>query len=95
MLSLNDVPKSALLVLDHLTKNGPMAPRDIARESKIPLRTVTYALHKLIQQKLLRKVPNLMDMRKQLYHLDQERIRAVEKEINQLRTMVGIHIRAI
>ena len=95
MLSLNDVPKSALLVLDHLSENGPMAPRDIAKGSKIPLRTVTYALHKLIQQKLLRKVPNLMDMRKQFYHLDNERLRAVERDINHLRAIVGIHMRAI
>ena len=95
MLSLNDVPKSALLVLDHLTEHGPMAPREIARGSKIPLRTVTYALHKLIQQRLLRKVPNLMDMRKQLYHLDQDRLRALEKDITHLRTMAGIHMRAI
>ena len=72
-----------------------MAPRDIARGSKIPLRTVTYALHKLIQQRLLRKVPNLMDMRKQMYHLDHERIRAVEKDIRQLRAMAGVHMRAI
>ncbi|TFH08544.1 MAG: MarR family transcriptional regulator [Candidatus Thorarchaeota archaeon] len=95
MLSLNDVPKSALLVLDHLSENGPMAPRDIAKGSKIPLRTVTYALHKLIQQRLLRKVPNLMDMRKQLYHLDSERIRAVEKDISHLRAVTGVHMRAL
>ena len=95
MLSLNDIPKSALLVLDHLSDNGPMAPREIARGSEIPLRTVTYALHKLIQQKLLRKVPNLMDMRKQLYHLDQERIRAVEQDIRHLRAIAGVHMRAI
>lgn len=95
MLSLNDVPKSALLVLDHLSENGPMAPRDIAKGSKIPLRTVTYALHKLVQQQLLNKVPNLMDMRKQLYHLDTERLRALERDINQLRAMTGIHMRTI
>ncbi|TFG31420.1 MarR family transcriptional regulator [Candidatus Thorarchaeota archaeon] len=94
MLSLNDIPKSALLVLDHLTEHGPAAPREIARASKIPLRTVTYALHKLSQQKLLRKVPNLMDMRKQLYHLEVEKIRAIENEINHLRAITGIHMRA-
>jgi hypothetical protein len=72
-----------------------MAPRDIARGSKIPLRTVTYALHKLLNQRLLRKVPNLMDMRKQVYHLDKERIHVLEKEIDQLRVIVGVHMRAI
>jgi DNA-binding MarR family transcriptional regulator len=95
MLSLNDIPRSALLVLDHLTENGPMAPREIAKVSKIPLRTVTYALHKLIQQKLLRKVPNLMDMRKQLYHLDRDRMQDVENDIDRLRMIAGVHLRAI
>lgn len=95
MLSLNDIPRSALLVLDHLTENGPMAPREIAKVSKIPLRTVTYALHKLLQQKLLRKVPNLMDMRKQVYHLDRDRMQAVERDIDRLRLMAGVHLRAI
>ena len=95
MLSLNDVPKSALLVIDHLKENGPMAPRDIAKGSQIPLRTVTYALHKLVQQRLLQKAPNLMDMRKQLYHLNTERLRALEHDINHLRAMVGVHMRAI
>ena len=93
MLSLNDIPKSALMVLDHLTEYGPMAPRDISRGSKIPLRTVTYALDKLLKQKLLRKVPHLMDMRKQLYHLDRDRILAIQNDINHLRAMAGIHMR--
>ena len=95
MLSLNDIPRSALLVLDHLSENGPMAPRDIARESKIPLRTVTFALSKLIKQNLLRKVPHLMDMRKQLYHLDTVRISAIENDIDHLRTIARTHMRAI
>ncbi|MGY5873044.1 MAG: MarR family transcriptional regulator [Candidatus Thorarchaeota archaeon] len=95
MLTANDLPRSALLVLDQLTEHGPMAPREIARMSRIPLRTVTYALHKLVQQNLLRKVPNLMDMRKQMYHPDNDRIRAIESDINRLRIVVGIHMRPI
>ncbi|MCK4566508.1 MAG: hypothetical protein KAU48_04280 [Candidatus Thorarchaeota archaeon] len=70
-----------------------MAPRDIARGSEIPLRTVTFALSKLIKQNLLRKVPHLMDMRKQLYHLDSDRISAVANDINNLRAIAGIHMR--
>ena len=83
------------MVLDHLSENGPMAPRDIARGSEIPLRTVTFALNKLVKQNLLRKVPHLMDMRKQLYHLDPDRIRAIENDIDHLRTIARIHMRAI
>ena len=92
MLNLNAIPKSALLVLDHLSANGPMAPREIAKGSKIPLRTVTFALQKLVQQQILRKVPNLMDMRKQSYHIDQERIRDIESDILLLRAKAGIHM---
>jgi len=95
MFTPNDLPKSALLVLDHLTEHGPMAPRDLSRESKMPLRTVTFALKKLVRHRLLRKVPNLMDMRKPLYHANVERIREVEAEIERLRLMVGLQMRPI
>ncbi|MFW9786938.1 MAG: hypothetical protein ACFFE2_11885 [Candidatus Thorarchaeota archaeon] len=95
MFTPNDLPKSALIVLDHLTEHGPMAPRDLSMESKLPLRTVTFALKKLVNQKLLRRVPNLMDMRKPLYHANIERIREVEAEIERLRIMVGLQMRAI
>ncbi|MBN2228332.1 MAG: MarR family transcriptional regulator [Candidatus Thorarchaeota archaeon] len=95
MMTPNDLPKSALLILDHLAIHGPMAPRDLSRESKIPLRTVTFALQKLIRQKLLRKVPNLMDMRKQVYHADIERIHELQNEIERLRALVGVSLRVI
>lgn len=95
MFTPNDLPRSALILLDHITEHGPMAPRDLSKKSKIPLRTVTFALQKLVTQKLLRKVPNLMDMRKPLYHPNIDRIREVEAEIEKLRIMTGLHMRAI
>ncbi len=95
MFTPNDLPRSALLVLDHITEHGPMAPRDLSRESEMPLRTVTFALKKLVRQRLLHKVPNLMDMRKPLYHANIERIREVEAEIARLRIIVGLQMRSI
>ena len=95
MFTPNDIPRSALILLDHLTEHGPMAPRDLSKKSNIPLRTVTFALKKLVGHKLLRKVPNLMDMRKPLYHADVERIQEVEAEIERLRIMVGLQMRVI
>ena len=95
MFTPNDLPRSALILLDHLTEHGPMAPRDLSKKSKIPLRTVTFALKKLVGHSLLRKVPNLMDMRKPLYHANVERIREVEAEIERIRLMVGLQMRAI
>jgi len=93
MLSINDIPPSALKVLDHLTEYGPMAPREIAKVSQIPLRTVTFALQKLVKQGLLQKIPNLLDMRKQMYHPHKERITAVEGDIDRLRAITGTHMR--
>ena len=95
MFTPNDIPRSALIVLDHLTEHGPMAPRDLSRKSRIPLRTVTFALKKLVRHRLLRKVPNLLDMRKPLYHANRDRIREVEADIERLRIMSGLHMRAI
>ena len=95
MFTPNDLPRSALIVLDHLTEHGPMAPRDLSQKAKIPLRTVTFALQKLVNQRLLRKVPNLLDMRKPLYHANMDRIREVENEIEKLRIVTGLHMRAI
>ncbi|MFW9871421.1 MAG: MarR family transcriptional regulator [Candidatus Thorarchaeota archaeon] len=95
MFTQNDLPRSALIILDHIEEHGPIAPRDLAKRSKIPLRTVTFALKKLVNQRLLLKVPNFMDMRKPLYHADIDRIREVEAEIEKLRIMTGLQMRAI
>ena len=70
-------PKSALLVLRILGKNGPMAPKDISKSSELPLRTVSFALRKLLRWQVCRKIPNLADMRRPLYHVDPEKAREI------------------
>ena len=66
--------RSALIVLGHLSKNGPMTPKDIGIQAGLAPRTVSFALRKLIKKGLCRKVPNLIDMRKPLYYTDIKRI---------------------
>jgi NAD+ kinase len=61
------LPHSAFAVLRSLARFGPLSPKDISEKSKVPERTVTYALRRLMKQKLLVKVPNLEDMRQCLY----------------------------
>lgn len=95
MFTQNDLPRSALIILEHITEHGPMAPRDLSRNSDIPLRTVTFALQKLVKQRLLCRVPNFMDMRKPLYHPNVDRIKEVEAEIDRLRLEIGINLRVI
>ena len=71
------LPKSALVVLKFLTKSGPLPPRVISEESKVPLRTVTFALDRLVDTKLCQKIPNLGDMRRTLYSVDLDKAQAV------------------
>ena len=70
-------PKSALVVLRILRNNGPMAPKDISKSAELPLRTVSFALRKLLRWQVCRKIPNLTDMRRPLYHIDQEKARDI------------------
>ena len=71
------LPKSALVILQFLTKRGPLPPRVISKESKVPLRTVTFALDRLVDKEICHRVPNLQDMRLTLYSVDHEKAQAV------------------
>lgn len=91
----SDLPKSALVVLDHITAEGPIAPREISRRFDVPLRTVTFALKKLMKLNLLKRVPNLTDMRKPQYHSNHQRIHELHDIIELLRIQMGVQLRAI
>jgi DNA-binding MarR family transcriptional regulator len=64
-------------VLHSLATSGPMSPKEISTKSQLPLRTVSFALRKLMAFNLLRRIPNLQDMRQPLYHLESEEIRGL------------------
>ncbi|MGY5876789.1 MAG: hypothetical protein RTU30_13655 [Candidatus Thorarchaeota archaeon] len=72
-----ELPESALLVLDFLTHNGPMNPREISRKAKVPLRTVSFALKHLRYHDICKRIPNFADMRRPLYTVDADKARAV------------------
>ena len=91
----SDLPKSALVVLDHLQSEGPLAPREISRKFDVPLRTVTFALKKLMKLDLLKRVPNLSDMRKPQYLPNNQRIHELNDVIELLRIQMGVNLRAI
>jgi DNA-binding MarR family transcriptional regulator len=71
------LPKSALRVLTLLTKRGPLPPRVISKEAEVPLRTVTFALDRLVETDLCAKIPNLGDMRRTLYAVNHENAKVV------------------
>ena len=91
----SDLPKSALVVLDHIAAEGPLAPREISRKFDVPLRTVTFALKKLMKLDLLRRTANLADMRKPQYRTNHDKIRELREVIELLRIQTGIQFRAI
>ncbi len=62
-----ELPASAISVLQTLTARGPLSPKDISRWAKVPIRTVNFAIKKLRKKGLIRRIPNLQDMRSPLY----------------------------
>jgi DNA-binding MarR family transcriptional regulator len=88
-----NLTKSTLLVLDKLDKEGPMSPQDLAKSSGLAMRTVTLALKTLLIGKICRRTPNLLDMRKPLYHVDTEKVRELRRNAEVMRTMAHMQIR--
>ena len=65
-------PKSAMAILGTLAKQGPMCPMEISETLHMAPRTVSFALRKLLGKKLLKKIPNLSDMRRPMYHVNMD-----------------------
>jgi len=75
-------PKSAMAILGTLAQNGPMCPMEICEALHMAPRTVSFALRKLLSKKLLRKIPNLSDMRRPKYHLNMEAAKELLQRYN-------------
>jgi DNA-binding MarR family transcriptional regulator len=63
------IPPSAKVVYDLLQKNGPLTAKDILRQCNLAPRTVRYALKKLLDARMIKRLPNLSDMRQNVYQL--------------------------
>ncbi len=70
-------PKSAIAILGALFNNGPMCPLEISDKLNMAPRTVSFALRKLLGNQLMRKIPNLSDMRRTLYAVNIDKAQAV------------------
>jgi len=67
-------------VLQIIAAHGPISPHEICDRVDLSSRTVTLALGTLTQEKICKKVPNLTDMRKPLYLMDNVRGRLILAE---------------
>ena len=79
-----DLPRSAVIVLDRLTSEGPLTPKDLSSKVNLAPRTVSFALRKLMRQKLCKKIPNLRDMRQPLYLADAEKAKQLRMKYDHV-----------
>lgn len=63
------LPPSALVVVEILRREGALTPKDILQRTKLSPRTVRGALKTLMENKVIEKVPNLLDLRQNRYRL--------------------------
>ncbi len=75
-------PKSALAILGALINHGPMCPIEISEKLNMAPRTVSFALRKLLGRQLLKKIPNLHDMRRPKYHVDMDAAKDILQQYN-------------
>ena len=55
-----------------------MTPKSIIKKLNLPPRTVTSALRTLVDEEIIRKIPNFDDMRQPIYHVDLERVKELQ-----------------
>lgn len=70
-------PKSTFAILSALICDGPMCPKELSVKLEMAPRTVSFALRKLLREKILRRIPNLHDMRRPKYHVNLEQARVL------------------
>lgn len=66
------LPEKAIPLLRYLEDNGPRTQRELIEALDLPTRTVRYSIRRLLERDLIRKVPNLKDMRSVFYHISPE-----------------------
>ncbi|MBD3407717.1 MAG: hypothetical protein GF411_16485 [Candidatus Lokiarchaeota archaeon] len=95
MTTKTKLPKSAIIVLDHLKSGGPQSPQDISSRTKMPLRTVTFALKRLLKIKFCKRIPNLLDMRRPLYAVDGSKKHDVRETLETVRAQETLRIKRV
>jgi len=70
-------PRSTFEILSTLICEGPMCPNEISDKLDMAPRTVSFALKKLLSEKILRRIPNLLDMRRPKYHVNMDQAKTL------------------
>lgn len=64
------LPDAAVPLLRYLEANGKKTQRELISNLNLPTRTVRYSIRRLLERGLIKKVPNLKDMRSVFYLID-------------------------
>ncbi len=67
---IDTFPPSMKLVLNILENRGPLTQKEITRITRLPSRTVRYALNRLKEEGILEESEYFMDARQSLYGLN-------------------------
>lgn len=65
--NVENLPKSAQEVYVLLCNNGALKPREIGLYTSLSNRTIRYALKILVDENVIRRVPDLHDLRSHFY----------------------------
>lgn len=71
-----------MAIIGALAQDGPMCPQEISTKLGMAPRTVSFALRKLLKGNVLRRIPNLSDMRRPMYHVNAEKARELLDRYN-------------
>jgi hypothetical protein len=94
-MKIGSIPRSAMILLDQLVKDGPLTPSDMKERSNLAPRTISYALKHLRKYKLCKMRYNLVDMRQPLYYADRRKIEKFQIDMDRWRTERRIYFRIL
>ncbi|MFX1368691.1 MAG: hypothetical protein ACFFAY_08850 [Promethearchaeota archaeon] len=94
-MKIGSIPRSSMILLDKLLKEGPLTPSDMHQRSNLAPRTISYALKHLQKYSLCKKQYNLVDMRQPLYYADRKRIEELEIDMDRWRMERRIYFRLL
>ncbi|MHA2352395.1 MAG: winged helix-turn-helix transcriptional regulator [Candidatus Thorarchaeota archaeon] len=83
-------PRSTFAIISALICDGPMCPKEISVKLEMAPRTVSFALKKLLSEKILRRIPNLLDMRRPKYHVNMEQAKTLLEKYRNTPYVSGI-----
>jgi len=91
-IKLCNLTKRAIEVFDFIKENGPVTPKQIARFTNMPSRTVFFAISNLIDEDLVTKAPDLKDMRNVSYSVNPTRVAELRGIVSHLSLSLPLQV---